>query len=65
MTHAGFQSGHKRRKQKRKKGSKREALMILQENRKKLVEMQELFWASDTYSMLIILQGMDAAGKDS
>jgi PPK2 family polyphosphate:nucleotide phosphotransferase len=27
--------------------------------------MQELFWASDTYSMLIILQGMDAAGKDS
>ena len=27
--------------------------------------MQELFWASDTYSMLIVLQGMDAAGKDS
>ena len=27
--------------------------------------MQELLWASDTYSMLIILQGMDAAGKDS
>ena len=27
--------------------------------------MQELFWASGTYSMLIILQGMDAAGKDS
>ena len=26
--------------------------------------MQELFWASDSYSMLIILQGMDAAGKD-
>jgi PPK2 family polyphosphate:nucleotide phosphotransferase len=27
--------------------------------------MQELFWASHNYSILIILQGMDAAGKDS
>lgn len=48
-----------------KKAVKEKALTILQENRKKLVEMQELFWASDSYSMLIILQGMDAAGKDS
>ena len=48
-----------------KKAVKEQALAILEENRQKLVEMQELFWASDTYSMLIILQGMDAAGKDS
>jgi PPK2 family polyphosphate:nucleotide phosphotransferase len=48
-----------------KKAVKEQALAILEENRQKLVEMQELFWASNTYSMLIILQGMDAAGKDS
>jgi PPK2 family polyphosphate:nucleotide phosphotransferase len=47
-----------------KKTAKEEALKLLESNRKKLVELQELFWASDTYSMLIILQGMDAAGKD-
>ncbi len=47
-----------------KKAVKEKALAILEENRQKLVEMQELLWASDTYSMLIILQGMDAAGKD-
>ena len=49
-----------------KKSVKEQALtLFLKANRKKLVEMQELFWASSTYSMLIILQGMDAAGKDS
>ena len=44
---------------------KKKGLAILEENKQKLVELQELFWASDTYAMLIILQGMDAAGKDS
>ncbi len=48
-----------------KKDVKEAALAVLESNRQRLVEMQELFWASDTYSMLIILQGMDAAGKDS
>jgi PPK2 family polyphosphate:nucleotide phosphotransferase len=48
-----------------KKGIKEQALAILETNRKKLVELQELFWASGRYSMLIVLQGMDAAGKDS
>jgi PPK2 family polyphosphate:nucleotide phosphotransferase len=48
-----------------KKAVKEKALAIIGANRQKLIEMQELFWASDTYSMLIILQGMDAAGKDS
>jgi PPK2 family polyphosphate:nucleotide phosphotransferase len=48
-----------------KKGVKAQALAILKTNRKQLSQMQELFWASNTYSMLITLQGMDAAGKDS
>ena len=48
-----------------KKGVKEAALAVLEANRQKLIEVQELFWASDTYSMLIVLQGMDAAGKDS
>jgi PPK2 family polyphosphate:nucleotide phosphotransferase len=48
-----------------KKASKQQALDMLEENRKKLSRMQELFWASNSYSILIILQGMDAAGKDS
>lgn len=48
-----------------KKAAKEQALALLEANRQKLVKMQELLWASDTYSMLIILQGMDAAGKDS
>ena len=48
-----------------KKAAKEQALKLLNDNSKKLVELQELFWASNTYSMLIILQGMDAAGKDS
>jgi len=47
-----------------KKAVKEQALSLLESNRKKLIEMQELLWASGTYSMLIILQGMDAAGKD-
>jgi PPK2 family polyphosphate:nucleotide phosphotransferase len=47
-----------------KKAAKQQAAEILKNNRQKLSEMQELFWASDSYSILIILQGMDAAGKD-
>ncbi len=48
-----------------KKVVKEKALSILEKNRKKLVNQQELLWASDSYALLIILQGMDAAGKDS
>jgi PPK2 family polyphosphate:nucleotide phosphotransferase len=47
-----------------KKTIKVEASKILEAYREKLVEKQELLWASSSYSMLIILQGMDAAGKD-
>jgi PPK2 family polyphosphate:nucleotide phosphotransferase len=47
-----------------KKAAKGQALKLLESNRQKLVDLQELFWASNTFSLLIILQGMDAAGKD-
>jgi PPK2 family polyphosphate:nucleotide phosphotransferase len=30
-----------------------------------LTDAQELLWASDTYSLLVVFQAMDAAGKDS
>jgi PPK2 family polyphosphate:nucleotide phosphotransferase len=32
---------------------------------KELSDAQELLWASDRYALLIVLQAMDAAGKDS
>ncbi len=48
-----------------KKEAKEEGLGIIEANTQKLIELQELFWASHIYSLLIILQGMDAAGKDS
>ncbi len=48
-----------------KKTAKERVQKLLESNTKKMVELQELFWASNTYSLLIILQGMDAAGKDS
>lgn len=47
------------------KAAKERALAVLAENKKTLVDLQELFWANHTYSMLIVLQGMDGAGKDS
>ena len=47
-----------------KKAVKEKASAYLEESRQKLVGLQELFWANGTYSMLIILQGIDAAGKD-
>jgi PPK2 family polyphosphate:nucleotide phosphotransferase len=43
---------------------KERAAEILDESRKQLAEAQELLYAADTRSVLIILQAMDAAGKD-
>jgi len=37
---------------------------ILDENLRELAEAQELLYADDRYSVLIVLQAMDAAGKD-
>jgi len=47
-----------------KEAVKARALEILEQNRLDLDSSQELLWASDTYSVLIILQGMDTSGKD-
>jgi len=41
-----------------------EAKDKLQKNTKKLADLQETFYAANTHSMLIVLQAMDAAGKD-
>ena len=41
-----------------------QAERLLKENLSQLADAQELLWANDTYSVLIILQGMDTAGKD-
>jgi len=43
---------------------KEAAIKILEENRQSLATAQELLYASGAYSVLIILQGLDAAGKD-
>jgi PPK2 family polyphosphate:nucleotide phosphotransferase len=43
---------------------KERASAFLEANRAELETAQELLWASNTYSVLIVLQGMDAAGKD-
>jgi PPK2 family polyphosphate:nucleotide phosphotransferase len=44
---------------------KDEAERILEANRKRLSDFQERLYAQDRWSLLVILQGMDAAGKDS
>ncbi len=41
-----------------------EARDILQCNLQRLSDAQDLLWASDKYALLVVLQGMDAAGKD-
>lgn len=46
------------------KTDKDSAKHSLKKNKKKLADLQEIFWADDTYSLLIILQAPDAAGKD-
>jgi PPK2 family polyphosphate:nucleotide phosphotransferase len=44
---------------------KHEGEKILDANRKRLAEFQEKLYAQDRWSLLVILQGMDASGKDS
>jgi PPK2 family polyphosphate:nucleotide phosphotransferase len=43
---------------------KGQAEAVLAENLKRLAEAQELLYANDVYSVLMILQAIDAAGKD-
>lgn len=44
--------------------AKGRAQEFLAENLADLAAAQELLWASDTHSVLVVLQAMDAAGKD-
>ena len=44
---------------------KDKAERILEANRKRLGDFQEKLYAQDRWSLLLIFQGMDAAGKDS
>ena len=43
---------------------KAKAAELLEANHEELAKAQELLWANDIYSVLVILQAMDAAGKD-
>jgi len=49
----------------RKRKLKEMANKLLEENRQELLRAQELLYANGKYAVLVILQGMDAAGKDS
>jgi PPK2 family polyphosphate:nucleotide phosphotransferase len=44
---------------------KARAKEALKRGTERLSEAQELLWASDQYAVLVVLQAMDAAGKDS
>ena len=44
---------------------KDKAEKIVDANRKRLIDFQERLYAQDRWSLLVILQGMDASGKDS
>jgi PPK2 family polyphosphate:nucleotide phosphotransferase len=44
---------------------KEEGEEILKANRERLSELQEKLYAQDSWSLLVIFQGMDASGKDS
>lgn len=44
---------------------KKEAVKDLQKNIERMRELQDVLYAQDVYSLLIVFQAMDAAGKDS
>ena len=46
------------------KGGKKEGKLMLLDRNKELETLQELLYAEGKHKLLIILQGMDAAGKD-
>src|SRR6266480_5785810 len=57
-------TGTKEAKKLGKDKIKRRSLRILEKNREELAEVQELTYANNTRSVLLIFQAMDAAGKD-
>jgi hypothetical protein len=44
--------------------SKKEANKLLKQDRKRLADLQDVLYAHDRWSLLLIFQAMDAAGKD-
>ncbi len=44
--------------------AKKRARELLEEYVEQLAAAQQLLWASDSYALLVVLQAMDAAGKD-
>ncbi len=44
--------------------TKEKALKELEKMKAEIIELQDKFYADGRYSMLIVLQGMDASGKD-
>jgi PPK2 family polyphosphate:nucleotide phosphotransferase len=44
--------------------SKAHANVLLRKHQEKLIELQELMYAEDKHALLVVLQGMDASGKD-
>jgi len=52
------------KKEMRGEHPKQEALEEIRKNLERLADAQELLWASDQYGLLVVIQGMDAAGKD-
>jgi PPK2 family polyphosphate:nucleotide phosphotransferase len=44
--------------------SKSQAEAVLKKHRERLFELQELMYAEDKHSLLVVLQAMDAGGKD-
>lgn len=62
-----FDPGWTGTKEMRKLGTstlKKEAHEFIQANLQRLTSAQELLWATDQYAVLVVLQAMDAAGKD-
>jgi PPK2 family polyphosphate:nucleotide phosphotransferase len=57
-------AGTKEMRELGKDAVKRRAKEYLKQNLEELAEAQELLWADDRYAVLVILQAMDAAGKD-
>jgi PPK2 family polyphosphate:nucleotide phosphotransferase len=45
--------------------TKNDALKELEDDIQKLMKLQDVLYAQDRYALLIVIQGMDAAGKDS
>ena len=43
---------------------KKEAVALLEDGVKQLAKQQDMLYAQDTYSLLLVFQAMDAAGKD-